>query len=83
MGRVIDMNPEREVQCSNGQTATLREIKIGDDYSQAVKVTLWGEQAKLCIQINQKVKISNGTIAEWNGWKYINCSWMSSLEFFN
>lgn len=81
-GYIIEIFPMKEVACSNGTKAKLREIKIGNNFGQGIKVTMWGHHAEKQLELNQKIKIINGILSEWIGNKYINCNYTTITEIF-
>lgn len=64
--KIIEKKESRNVVTKYGGTARVCELVGEDEEENKIKVTLWNEEIDM-VEENEKVKIKDGWVKEWNG----------------
>lgn len=64
--KVIEKMPVRDFTSSFGKRGKVCDAKCTDDNGDAIILTLWNDDIDQ-VEANQKIKITNGWVSEWQG----------------
>jgi replication factor A1 len=78
IGRVFEVFDMRELERDDGSKYFLRNIEIADN-SQAIRVSLWGENAKREFEPGEPIKIQNPRVDVYNDQLTLNVSGSSAI----
>ncbi len=78
VGRVFEVFDMRELERDDGSKYFLRNIEIADN-SQAIRVSLWGENAKREFEPGEPIKIQNPRIDIYNDQLTLNVSGSAAI----
>ena len=78
VGRVFEVFDARELERDDGSKYSLRNIEIADN-SQAIRVSLWGDNAKREFELGEPIKIQNPRVDIYNDQLTLNISGSSAI----
>ena len=78
VGRVFEVFEARELERDDGSKYSLRNIEIADN-SQAIRVSLWGDNAKREFELGEPIKIQNPRVDIFNDQLTLNISGSSAI----
>ncbi len=78
VGRVFEVFDVRELERDDGSKYSLRNIEIADN-SQAIRVSLWGDNAKREFELGEPIKIQNPRVDIYNDQLTLNISGSSAI----
>ncbi len=76
--KVVNKEEPREFTSRYGSTGKVCNA-TGEDETGQIKITLWNDEIEK-IDVNQKIKISNGYVKEWNGELQLSAGRYGKLE---
>ena len=78
VGRIFELFDSRELERDDGSKYSLRNIEIADN-SQAIRVSLWGDNAKREFEVGDPIKIQNPRVDLYNDQLTLNVSGSSAI----
>jgi len=77
--KVIEKMPSRDFASSSGKRGKVCDAKCTDDNEDSITLTLWNDDIDQ-VEANQKIKITNGWVGEWQGKLQISKGRAGKLE---
>ena len=76
---IREKGPARDFSSRSGSTGKVCDAKAVDDENQEVSVSLWNDEIER-VQVNDRVRITNGWAREWRGNLQVSAGRFGKLE---
>ena len=77
--QIREKGPARDFSSRSGSTGKVCDAKAVDDEDQEVSVSLWNDEIER-VQVNDRVRITNGWAREWRGNLQVSAGRFGKLE---